>query len=173
EGAGLSRDAPGPAGGRRGERPGERQGRAPHGGLPFGLSSEQRVVRSRPLAGDGSLAMPRVYIEAYGCQVTHPHSEPELRVLGRAGYRAAPGAAVTFKSWEHYEDVPPVRETAATAYVTVQRGCDYRCTFCIVPMTRGPERSRKLTDVVREVSDLARTGTTEVTLLGQTVNSYY
>src|SRR2546422_11729832 len=52
------------------------------------------------------------------------------------------------------------------------RGCDYRCTFCIVPMTRGPERSRRLEDVVREVTDLASGGTTEVTLLGQTVNSY-
>jgi len=55
----------------------------------------------------------------------------------------------------------------------VQRGCDYRCTFCIVPMTRGPERSRNLTDVVREVEGLAAQGTTEVTLLGQTVNSYH
>src|SRR5207247_2113653 len=54
-----------------------------------------------------------------------------------------------------------------------QRGCDYRCTFCIVPMTRGPERSRKLADVVREVAGLAARGTTEVTLLGQTVNSYH
>src|SRR2546426_4135994 len=77
------------------------------------------------------------------------------------------------REWEHYEDVPPVRETGASAFVTVQRGCDYRCTFCIVPMTRGPERSRKLSDVVREVQDLAAGGTTEVTLLGQTVNSYH
>jgi len=95
---------------------------------------------------------------------------PELIARARGGERAAD---TTFKNWEHYEDVPPVREIATSAYVTVQRGCDYRCTFCIVPMTRGPERSRKLTDVVREVTDLARTGTTEVTLLGQTVNSYY
>src|SRR5438876_476568 len=105
-------------------------------------------------------------------------------VVGPDGYRGLPGliarargggeraADVAFKAWEHYEDVPPVRETAASAFVTVQRGCDYRCTFCIVPMTRGPERSRNLADVVREVTDLARTGTTEVTLLGQTVNSY-
>jgi tRNA-2-methylthio-N6-dimethylallyladenosine synthase len=78
-----------------------------------------------------------------------------------------------FRSWEHYEDVPPVRETAATAFVTVQRGCDYKCTVCIVPFTRGPERSRKLEDVVREVRTLAEQGTTEVTLLGQTVNSYH
>jgi len=95
---------------------------------------------------------------------------PELIARARGGGERA--ADVAFKAWEHYEDVPPVRETAASAFVTVQRGCDYRCTFCIVPMTRGPERSRNLADVVREVTDLARTGTTEVTLLGQTVNSY-
>src|SRR4051812_36213705 len=70
-----------------------------------------------------------------------------------------------FRSWEHYEDVPPVRDAAPRAFVTVQRGCDYRCTFCIVPTTRGPERSRKLADVVREVAGLAEQGTTEVTLL--------
>ncbi|MBI1967135.1 MAG: tRNA (N6-isopentenyl adenosine(37)-C2)-methylthiotransferase MiaB [Gemmatimonadetes bacterium] len=95
---------------------------------------------------------------------------PELIARARQGQRAAD---VAFKSWEHYEDVPPVRGGAVSAFVTVQRGCDYRCTFCIVPMTRGPERSRKLTDVVREVTDLAANGTTEVTLLGQTVNSYH
>jgi tRNA-2-methylthio-N6-dimethylallyladenosine synthase len=77
-----------------------------------------------------------------------------------------------FRRWEHYEDVPPVREASPTAFVTVQRGCDYRCTFCIVPATRGPERSRLLEDVIREVGDLAGSGTTEVTLLGQTVNSW-
>lgn len=77
-----------------------------------------------------------------------------------------------FRGWEHYEDVPPVRDAAPTAFVTVQRGCDYRCTFCIVPATRGPERSRRLDDVVREVRGLAERGTTEVTLLGQTVNSW-
>src|SRR5213078_297317 len=94
---------------------------------------------------------------------------PELIARARGGERAA---AVEFKTWEHYEDVPPARETSVSAFVTVQRGCDYRCTFCIVPMTRGPERSRKLGDVVREVERLAAGGTTEVTLLGQTVNSY-
>jgi tRNA-2-methylthio-N6-dimethylallyladenosine synthase len=66
-----------------------------------------------------------------------------------------------------------VREKGPTAFVTVQRGCDYRCTFCIVPQTRGPERSRKLADIVREVAGLVEQGTTEVTLLGQTVNSYH
>ncbi|MGH7702547.1 MAG: tRNA (N6-isopentenyl adenosine(37)-C2)-methylthiotransferase MiaB, partial [Gemmatimonadales bacterium] len=80
---------------------------------------------------------------------------------------------VEFRSWEHYEDVPAVRERSASAFVTVQRGCDYKCTFCIVPYTRGPERSRMLRDVVREVAGLAAQGTSEVTLLGQTVNSYH
>ena len=69
--------------------------------------------------------------------------------------------------------MPPGRDKAVSAFVTVQRGCDYRCTFCIVPMTRGPERSRKLADVVGEVTQLAAGGTSEVTLLGQTVNSYH
>ena len=95
---------------------------------------------------------------------------PELIAHAREGQRAA---EVTFKEWEHYEDVPPVRDNQVSAFVTVQRGCDYRCTFCIVPMTRGPERSRKLADVVGEVVRLAASGTTEVTLLGQTVNSYH
>jgi tRNA-2-methylthio-N6-dimethylallyladenosine synthase len=95
---------------------------------------------------------------------------PELIARARDGERAAD---VAFKSWEHYEDVPPVRGNPVSAFVTVQRGCDYRCTFCVVPMTRGPERSRKLTEVVGEVTRLVEQGTTEVTLLGQTVNSYH
>ncbi len=95
---------------------------------------------------------------------------PELIARARDGERTAD---VAFKSWEHYEDVPPVRGNPVSAFVTVQRGCDYRCTFCVVPMTRGPERSRKLADVVGEVTRLAEQGTTEVTLLGQTVNSYH
>ncbi|MFQ5703113.1 MAG: tRNA (N6-isopentenyl adenosine(37)-C2)-methylthiotransferase MiaB [Gemmatimonadales bacterium] len=105
-------------------------------------------------------------------------------VVGPDGYRALPnliaaaadgsrGAELEFKSWEHYEDIPQQRPESARAFVTVQRGCDYRCTFCIVPMTRGRERSRKLEDVVAEVKALAEHGVTEVTLLGQTVNSYH
>jgi tRNA-2-methylthio-N6-dimethylallyladenosine synthase len=95
---------------------------------------------------------------------------PELIARARGGERSAD---VVFRGWEHYEDVPAERPEGASAFVTVQRGCDYRCTFCVVPMTRGPERSRKLEDVVGEVARLAATGTSEVTLLGQTVNSYH
>ena len=95
---------------------------------------------------------------------------PELLELAQSGQRSAD---TEFRSWEHYEDVPAVREKGPTAFVTVQRGCDYRCTFCIVPYTRGPERSRRLADIVREITQLVEQGTTEVTLLGQTVNSYH
>jgi tRNA-2-methylthio-N6-dimethylallyladenosine synthase len=98
------------------------------------------------------------------------------RNLGQLIGVAAAGQRVTdteFRSWEHYEDVPPVREKGPTAFVTVQRGCDYRCTFCIVPYTRGPERSRRVADVVAEVRSMVEQGTSEVTLLGQTVNSYH
>ena len=95
---------------------------------------------------------------------------PSLLTMAQAGQRITD---TEFRGWEHYEDVPPVREPGATAFVTVQRGCDYKCTFCIVPYTRGKERSRTLADVVREVRTLAEHGVTEVTLLGQTVNSYH
>jgi tRNA-2-methylthio-N6-dimethylallyladenosine synthase len=95
---------------------------------------------------------------------------PALLSLAQSGQRISD---TEFRGWEHYEDVPPVREPGATAFVTVQRGCDYKCTFCIVPYTRGSERSRKLDDVVREVRTLAEQGVSEVTLLGQTVNSYH
>src|SRR5688572_20152699 len=97
------------------------------------------------------------------------------RNLGQLIGVAAAGQRMTdteFRSWEHYEDVPPVREKGPTAFITVQRGCDYRCTFCIVPYTRGPERSRTLEDVVTEVRSVAAAGASEVTLLGQTVNSW-
>ncbi|MCA9721006.1 MAG: tRNA (N6-isopentenyl adenosine(37)-C2)-methylthiotransferase MiaB, partial [Gemmatimonadetes bacterium] len=73
---------------------------------------------------------------------------PELLVHAAAGGRVAD---TEYRGWEHYEDLPQVREPGPSAFVTVQRGCDYRCTFCIVPTTRGPERSRRREDVVREV----------------------
>jgi tRNA-2-methylthio-N6-dimethylallyladenosine synthase len=108
-------------------------------------------------------------------------------VVGPDGYRQLPqlvrraaggdrATHVQFQSDEHYEDIVPVRggaRTAASAWITVQRGCDYKCTFCIVPYTRGPERSRKLAEVVRETGELSAGGVSEVTLLGQTVNSYH
>jgi len=104
--------------------------------------------------------------------VVGPDAYRNLPDLIRAASAGERSSDTEFRSWEHYEDVPPVREPGPAAFVTVQRGCDYRCTFCIVPTTRGPERSRTLPDVVREVESLAALGTCEVTLLGQTVNSW-
>lgn len=105
-------------------------------------------------------------------------------VVGPDGYRALPSliegarsgtraTATVFDADEHYEDFRPRRSAGVKAWITVQRGCDYRCTYCIVPTTRGPQRSRRLTDVVREVEEVADLGMTEVVLLGQTVNSYH
>jgi tRNA-2-methylthio-N6-dimethylallyladenosine synthase len=105
--------------------------------------------------------------------VVGPDSYRNLPELIGAALSGSRSADTEFRSWEHYEDVPAVRVPGPTQFVTVQRGCDYKCTFCIVPFTRGPERSRKLEDVVREVQELAAAGTSEVTLLGQTVNAYH
>jgi tRNA-2-methylthio-N6-dimethylallyladenosine synthase len=65
-----------------------------------------------------------------------------------------------------------VRELPYAAWVSIQMGCDNSCAFCIVPSVRGPEVSRPLDDVVAEVEELAQRGVSEVTLLGQNVNSY-
>jgi tRNA-2-methylthio-N6-dimethylallyladenosine synthase len=104
-------------------------------------------------------------------------------VIGPDGYRALPalveGArrgeraiSTSFDLEEHYEDFTPRRFDRVKAWIPVQRGCDYRCTYCIVPTTRGAERSRRLEDVVRETEAVVADGMTEVVLLGQTVNSY-
>jgi tRNA-2-methylthio-N6-dimethylallyladenosine synthase len=68
--------------------------------------------------------------------------------------------------------LPAQRVSEHSAWVTIQIGCDNSCTFCIVPIVRGPEVSRRMGDVTREVTELAAAGVTEVTLLGQNVNSY-
>jgi tRNA-2-methylthio-N6-dimethylallyladenosine synthase len=68
--------------------------------------------------------------------------------------------------------LPARREVDHAAWITIQIGCDNSCTFCIVPSVRGPEVSRRTGDIVREVTELAGDGVSEITLLGQNVNSY-
>lgn len=69
-------------------------------------------------------------------------------------------------------DLPEEVGARVSAFVTIQKGCDNKCTFCIVPTTRGVERSRSADDIIAEVRALVASGVREVTLLGQNVNSY-
>ena len=76
------------------------------------------------------------------------------------------------KEGEVVENLPVKRESKYKAYVNIMYGCDKFCTYCIVPYTRGKQRSRKEKDILKEVEDLIKNGYKEVTLLGQNVNAY-
>src|SRR2546426_12073048 len=73
---------------------------------------------------------------------------------------------------EYPSALPARREVDHSAWITIQIGCDNSCAFCIVPSVRGAEVSRRMGDIVREITELARDGVSEITLLGQNVNSY-
>jgi tRNA-2-methylthio-N6-dimethylallyladenosine synthase len=104
-------------------------------------------------------------------------------VVGPDEYRALPelvseaqfgtkGLAVKLSRVETYDDITPLRTEGISAWLSVMRGCDKFCTFCVVPFTRGRERSRSMESIVQEVEHLSTHGFREVTLLGQNVNSY-
>jgi tRNA-2-methylthio-N6-dimethylallyladenosine synthase len=107
-------------------------------------------------------------------------------VVGPDAYRTLPGLIeeaetgqkainVLLSRDETYADIAPVRlnSNGVTAYVSIMRGCNNMCAFCVVPFTRGRERSRDAYSIVKECEDLFNSGYREVTLLGQNVDSYY
>ena len=71
-----------------------------------------------------------------------------------------------------YENMPYSRDSRITAWVNIMYGCDKFCTYCIVPYTRGKQRSRRKEDILKEINDLKNNGYKEITLLGQNVNAY-
>ena len=150
--------------------------------------AEQRVIGrlgeiKSKMKRDAVLGVTGCMAQRLGSQLLDRVKHVSL-VIGPDGYRELPSliesarggvkaTAVDFDLEEHYEDFTPRRFDGVKAWIPVQRGCDYKCTYCIVPTTRGPERSRQLSEVVRETEAVVASGISEVVLLGQTVNSYY
>jgi len=104
--------------------------------------------------------------------VVGPDEYRKLPSLISMALEGGKGIAVQLSRIENYDDIVPLRMEGVSAWVSVMRGCDKFCTFCVVPFTRGRERSRMLLNVVRDVASLMGRGFKEVTLLGQNVNSY-
>jgi len=104
--------------------------------------------------------------------VVGPDEYRRLPELIDVAFNGDKGIGVKLSKTETYDDIIPHREDGLQAWLSVMRGCDKFCTFCVVPFTRGRERSRSLDSVVEEVKQLSARGFKEVTLLGQNVNSY-
>lgn len=104
--------------------------------------------------------------------VCGPDEYRKLPALIDDAFAGERGIKVQLSRVETYDDITPLRTEGISAWISVMRGCDKFCTFCVVPFTRGRERSRTLANIVHEVETLVARGFREVTLLGQNVNSY-
>jgi tRNA-2-methylthio-N6-dimethylallyladenosine synthase len=132
---------------------------------------------------------PGVRLGVTGCMAQHlrhtlRERAPQVDLLvGPDGYRALPGlleadggdphVALRLGGEETYADLPVAREGVVRAWVTVMRGCDRFCTFCIVPFVRGRERSLPGPALVEQVRQAVAGGAREIVFLGQTVNAYH
>lgn len=153
--------------------------------------AEERVYARASVLAKLKARAPGVVLGITGCMAEHLKGEIQERapyvdlVVGPDGYRrlmdhlvrAHQGQRVedtTLDRFETYEGLDPSREMTGgvVGHITIQRGCDKFCTFCIVPYTRGRERGIPPREVLRQVRAMAAAGYKEVQLLGQTVNSY-
>ena len=113
--------------------------------------------------------------EKYGVDiVAGPDNYLDLPALFAQAEAGHPAMSVQLSTTETYRDILPKRVGRATVsgFVSIMRGCNNFCSYCIVPYTRGRERSRPVPSILNEVADLKSRGYKEVTLLGQNVNSY-
>jgi tRNA-2-methylthio-N6-dimethylallyladenosine synthase len=151
--------------------------------------AEQRVIGRLGEFKRMKTQNPHLIIGVLGCMAERLRDKllDQLRlvdvIVGPDEYRKLPdlldsafagekGIAVKLSRVENYDDIIPLRTDGISAWVSVMRGCDKFCTFCVVPFTRGRERSRTLDSVVSEIRQLVYRGFREVTVLGQNVNSY-
>jgi len=155
-------------------------------------NAETRVFGRIDLFGQVKKSKPSVLVGVLGCMaerlkdqlleekkvvdlVVGPDAYRELPVLLRAAEDGQKGINVLLSREETYADISPVRldKNGVSAFVSIMRGCNNMCSYCVVPYTRGAERSRDPHTIVREVQELVDAGYREVTLLGQNVNSYH
>jgi len=150
--------------------------------------AEERVIGRVSQLNGLRAHRPNLTLGVLGCMAQHLSKSLPARapfvdlVMGPDAYRRLPEILaqssndalldVRLDRTENYIGVDPVRKTGTNAWVTIIRGCDKFCTFCIVPYVRGRERSISANEIVNQVERIAQEGFKEVTLLGQTVNSY-